>query len=390
MVAGIWVGVDIGRTHHHCVAIDDRGNTLLTRRVANEEADLRALITDVTVLGVDPLWIVDLPDGPTDLLRTLLHDRGQQLVYLPGRFMHNVAGSYPGEGKSDARDAAILADQARVRRDLRTLSPPNTIAVDLALLTARRTDLVCDRTRVYNRIRSHLSTIAPTLDRALEVRLQGPLTLLGSYPTPTALRRMGQRRLTAWLRRRHIPRAEALAERALTAAHRQHVIVPGEELAAALIIQLAHEALGLHQRVREVEHRITARFHTHPDAALITSMPGIGDVLGAHFVAATGGDLTRFPNAGSLAAYAGLAPVPHDSGRVSGARRRPHNYNRPLQRVFFQSARISIGCCPASKTYYDRKRAEGKRHTQAVLALARRRVDVLWAIFRDRRPYQPR
>ncbi|MFE2864862.1 IS110 family transposase [Embleya sp. NPDC059259] len=255
-MAGIWVGMDIGGTHHHYVAIDDDGNTLLSRRVANDEADLR----------------------------TLLHHQGQQLVYLPGRFMHSAAGFYPGEGKSDARDAAILADQARVRQDLRTLSPPDAITVNLALLTARRVDLVCDRTRVYNRTHSHLSTIAPALGRALEVRLQGPLILLGSYPTPTALRRIGQHRLTAWLRRRHIRRADALAERALTAAHRQHVIVPGEELTAALITELAHEAVELQRCIREVEHRITAQFHTHPDATLITSMPGIGDVLGAHFV----------------------------------------------------------------------------------------------------------
>ncbi|WP_439676770.1 IS110 family transposase [Embleya sp. MST-111070] len=140
-MAGIWVGVDIGGTHHRCVAIDDPENTLLTRRVANDEADLRALIADVTTLGVDPVWIVDLPDGPTDLLRTLLHDRGRQLVYLLGRFMHSAASSYPGGGKSDAHDAAILADQARARRDLRTLSPPDANAVDLALLTARRVDL---------------------------------------------------------------------------------------------------------------------------------------------------------------------------------------------------------------------------------------------------------
>lgn len=117
-------------------------------------------------------------------------------------------------------------------------------------------------------------------------------------------------------------------------------------------------------------------------------MPGIGDILGAQFVAATGGDLTRFATAGNLAAYAGLAPVPHNSGQTSGVRHRPRKYNRGLQKVFFQSARISVLSCPASRRCYDRKRAEGKRHTQAVLALARRRVDVLWAILHDREPYE--
>jgi hypothetical protein len=56
--------------------------------------------------------------------------------------------------------------------------------------------------------------------------------------------------------------------------------------------------------------------------------------------------------------------------------------------VFYTSALLSIQRNPASRTYYDRKRAEGKRHSQAVLALARRRVNVLWAMLRDGQPYQ--
>jgi hypothetical protein len=50
---------------------------------------------------------------------------------------------------------------------------------------------------------------------------------------------------------------------------------------------------------------------------------------------------------------------------------------------------ISIRTGPESRTFYDRKRAEGKNHTQAVLALARRRVNVLWALLRED-PHQPR
>ncbi|CAM3547467.1 Transposase IS111A/IS1328/IS1533 N-terminal domain-containing protein [Nocardiopsis gilva] len=51
------------------------------------------------------------------------------------------------------------------------------------------------------------------------------------------------------------------------------------------------------------------------------------------------------------------------------------------------SAQVSIHCCPDSKAFYERKRAEGKRHVQAVIALARRRVNVLWAMLRDGRPF---
>lgn len=40
-----------------------------------------------------------------------------------------------------------------------------------------------------------------------------------------------------------------------------------------------------------------------------------------------------------------------------------------------------------SRDYYLKKRAEGMVHTQVLLALARRRVDVLWAMLRDNRRF---
>ncbi|WTN37484.1 transposase [Streptomyces sp. NBC_00631] len=74
---------------------------------------------------------------------------------------------------------------------------------------------------------------------------------------------------------------------------------------------------------------------------------------------------------------------------IRGNLRRPQRYNRRLQRVLYTSALFSIRHCEESRRFYDRKRAEGKRHTQAVLALARRRVNVLWALLHDGRCYEP-
>ncbi|RCG13247.1 IS110 family transposase, partial [Streptomyces reniochalinae] len=57
---------------------------------------------------------------------------------------------------------------------------------------------------------------------------------------------------------------------------------------------------------------------------------------------------------------------------------------------FYQASFCSIQRDPTSRTYYDRKRAEGKRHHQALIALARRKVNVLYAMLRDRQPFQHR
>jgi transposase len=116
----------------------------------------------------------------------------------------------------------------------------------------------------------------------------------------------------------------------------------------------------------------------------------MGPILGAQFLVATSGRvLDAFASSGRLASYAGLVPVPRDSGRVTGNNHRPKRYNRPLRQVFSMMALSSLRTEGPSKVFYQRKRDENTIHTQAQLALARRMVDVLWALLRDNRTYSP-
>ena len=156
-----------------------------------------------------------------------------------------------------------------------------------------------------------------------------------------------------------------------------------------MVARLAKEVMALDTEIGDTEAMIEDRFRRHRHAEIILSMPGFGVMLGAEFLAATGGDMSAFDSVDRLAGVSGLAPVPRDSGRISGNLKRPRRYNRRLLRACYLSAQIAIRTDPASRTYYDRKRAEGKHHTQAVLALARRRLNVLWAMLRDHAAYQP-
>ncbi|MFC5802179.1 IS110 family transposase [Streptomyces formicae] len=306
---------------------------------------------------------------------------------LPGVAVNRATDAYRGTGKTDARDARVIADQARMRRDLQPIRPGDEAAIELRLLTEYRTDLVTDRTRVTNRLKSLLNSMFPALERVLDLGTAGPLVLLTGYQTPAAIRRAGKRRLTTWLRNRKVWRAEALAEKAVTAAERQHTAVIGEKPTAKMVHTLAKEVMALNEKIAETDKLIEGRFREHELAEVITSVPGIGTTLGAELLAAIGGSLDAFPTPDQLASFAGVAPAPRDSGQVSGNDHRPVKYHRRLQRVFYTSAMISTQSDPNSRRFYDRKRAEGKRHVQAVLALARRRVNVIWALIRDRRCY---
>ncbi|MFI0829647.1 IS110 family transposase [Streptomyces roseolus] len=385
----IWVGTDCGKTHHHCLVLDSDGSVLLSRRVANDEPELLELIGDVLDLpgGEAATWSMDMRGGEPGLLIALLVNHGQELVYLPGIAVNRASDSYRGAGKTDAKDARIIADQSRMRRDLQPIRPGDDASVELRLLTDRRTDLVAERTRTTNRLRALLNSMFPAVERVLDLGARGPLVLLAGYQTPAAIRRLGARRLESWLRNRKVRSAEALAAKAVEAAERQHTAVAGESAIARMVHTLAEELMTLNDKVSEVDKRIEERFREHELAEIIQSMPGIGSTLGAEFLAAVDGSLEAFPTPDRLAAFAGVTPAPRDSGKISGNLHRSKRYHRRLQRVFYTSALFSIQHDPNSRAFYDRKRAEGKRHVQAVLALARRRVNVLWALIRDRRLY---
>ncbi|MFF9220766.1 IS110 family RNA-guided transposase [Streptomyces viridosporus] len=386
----IWVGTDCGKTHHHCLVLDSEGEVLLSRRVANDEPELLQLIADVLgpAGGTPVTWALDMTGGEPNLLIALLAVHGQELVYIPGVAVNRATDGYRGVGKTDVRDARVIADQARMRRDLLPVRLDDEAIVELRLLTDHRADLVAERTRATNRLRSLLNSMFPALERALDLGNTGPLRLLTGYQTPAAIRRTGARRLATWLRNRKVYSPDTLAAKAVEAAERQHTAVAGEKAIAKMVHTLAEEVMTLNEKIAETDQLIEGRFREHELAEVIISIPGIGPTLGAELLAAIGGSLDAFPTADRLAAFAGVAPAPRDSGKVSGNLHRPKRYHRRMQRVFYTSALVSIRYDPNSRKFYDRKRAEGKRHVQAVLALARRRINVLWALIRDGRCYQ--
>lgn len=382
-----WIGVDIGKEFHWALAIDEGGKELLSRRVNNEEADLEMLITEARGLGLDLLWAMDMNHGPATLLVALLLAVGQDVVYVPGLLVNRCRTAFVGESKTDRKDARVIAENARMRHDLARFSVRDELVVSLRLLVERRRDLVCDRTRTIERLRAVLLQISPALERTLNPRFHGPLVLLARYQTPAAIRRSGQKRIATFLKSHGVIKSEALAARAVEAAHRQQIALPGEDTAGALVGRMATELLALEDALAIATRELEACFFSHPQAAILMSLPGMGACLGAEFLAAVG-DVTRFASAGRLAAYAGLAPVSRDSGKVQGRLVRARTGNRSLKFALYQSAFCSLSVDPVSRAYYDRKRDEGKTHGQALIALARRRTDVLWAMLRDEARYR--
>src|ERR671912_254272 len=384
-----WAGVDAGKEFHWAHVLDASGTELLSRKVQNDEADILRLIDEVLSLAEEVLWAVDQPGGGAALLLALLWERDQKILYFPGLSVDRACQTYRGESKTDARDARVIADQSRMRSDLGELAPSEQELSELQLLLGRRRDLITDQSRTITRLREALLSLFPALERALDLNRRGPLTLLTHYQSPARLRRAGQKRVATYLRNRRVKGFNSVAHKALTAARSQSVTLPAEDLASRIVAELAGEILTLKDRIAGIDEELGQRFLARPEAPILASLPGMGTLLGAEFLVAVG-NLSAFESAERLAAYAGLVPAANDSGKRVGNDRRMRGGNKVLKRVLYQSAFASLRASPESRAFYERKRAEGKRHTQALIALARRRVNVLWAMLRDETTFETR
>ncbi|MDQ3577498.1 MAG: IS110 family transposase, partial [Actinomycetota bacterium] len=113
-----WVGVDIGKTHHWVCALDADGKALLSVKIGNGEAEILSVIATVSGLAQQLVWAVDIIGAPSALVLALLAKSGQSVRYASGRVVAAMSSAYVGEGKTDAKDAYVIAETARIRRDL--------------------------------------------------------------------------------------------------------------------------------------------------------------------------------------------------------------------------------------------------------------------------------
>ena len=127
-----------------------------------------------------------------------------------------------------------------MRTDLQPVRDGDQISVDLKLLTARRLDIIHDRVRAINRLRATMLEYFPALERAFDYSTsKAALTLLSTYQTPGALRRMGVTRLAAWLKARGCRNSATVAQKAIDAAREQETTLRTEIVAATLVSRLA-------------------------------------------------------------------------------------------------------------------------------------------------------
>ncbi|ABH00771.1 probable transposase (plasmid) [Rhodococcus jostii RHA1] len=378
----VYCGIDVGKGEHHAVGLTAAGKKIYDKALPNDEAKLRASHGSVLVVVDQPNTIGALP---VTVARACSHEVG----YLPGLAMRRIADLYPGQAKTDARDAFIIADTARTMpHTLRRVDTGDEALAELEVLIGFDDDLAGEATRVSNRIRGLLTGIHPALERVLGPRIAHPavLEILSRCGGPAGIRKAGKRKLTA-IAVKHAPRmGTRLVGEILAALEEQTVIVPGSTAAETILPKLADTLKETLQQRKSVAEDVEGALDDHPLSRVLTSMPGIGFRTAARILIEVG-DGSAFASAAHLAAYAGIAPVTRKSGSSIRGEHPARSGNKKLKRALFLSA-FSALHDPTSRAYYDKKRAEKKKHNAALICLARRRCDVLYAMLKNKELYR--
>lgn len=393
MSGGVIVGIDPGRYGHGIVVLAGDGVEVLRERIANDAAGIEALVGRVVDLAGgqgQALWVIESDGGDGAVLIGELLARGELVAALTPTEVASRRKGRRQVHKSDLIDAAIVAQIGREQHAAlrRLVTTPETVA-EMRVLARYQDGLIRDRTRLINRLRFLLSQYWPEfLATRAFAALDGDAvtTFLVELPTPSAVRSKTAFELASLLaaqryRRRPLERARQLLDAAQVGPR------PQEAVYGRLVAEVAGELRELKARIAALDAEIRDRFLLQPEAPIILSLPGMSHRTGPRFLAEVG-VLARFGSPDALAAYAGLTPTLWQSGRSSGTHFLTRRCNLHLRQACWSAALGSLKT-PASHRFYERKRAEGKSHHQAIIALARSQLRVLWTMLRAGTLFSP-
>jgi len=328
----VTIGIDAHKRSHTAVVVDEHGLKLAQRTSGTTSPEHLELVAWAATHARERVWAVEDCRHLSRRLERDLIASGERILRVPPKLMANARDGARTYGKSDPIDALAVA-RAALREPLLPVARLDGADRELRLLVDHRDDLVCERTRMINRLRWHLHELDPACE-----------------PAPGSLKRV-----------RTLERLAAALEGM-------------EGLVARLARELVERCEKLTLEIRALEHEITARVSTLAPSLL--AICGCGPLTAAKIVGETAG-VERFRSAAAYARHNGTAPL-----LVSSANRSRHRLsrtgNRQLNAAIYRIALTQSHWHPEAKVMMARRKAQGDSGREALRVLKRRLSDVVY------------
>ena len=394
----LYCGIDWATAHHDVAVVDADGRVVARGRVGNDAAGFAQLLTLLAEAGDSAEHPIPVAiETDRGLWMAALRETGRAIYPINPLAASRYRARYAVSGaKADATDAVLLANIIRTDPDAHRRLPADTeLAQAIRVLARAQQDAVWARQQIGNQIRDLLKDFYPAALAAFADLTSGGLaradarTILAAAPTPAQAAKLTPARLRRLLvkagRRRDLDRDVERLRMVFTDTylHQPPMVENAMGIQLAALLRQFEAACAAADELAEAA---IAHFEQHPDAAIITSFPGLGNLAGARVLAEIGDDRARFADARGLKAFAGSAPITRASGKKTVVTHR-HIKNRRLAAVGAIWALASLRGSPGARRHFDARRAAGDWNRQAQRHLFNKLLGQLHHCLQTGQPY---
>ena len=395
----IFGGIDVAKQRHELCLTDDAGGIIQQMFIENSQKGFQKLLQALGRLEAEPNGIEFCMEATGHYWLALychLVELGYSVHVINPIQSDALRNLYVRKTKTDQKDALLLADLMRFGRVPETKLASET-TMRLQTLSRIRMDFMHQIGSLKNRVVGILDRIFPEYSQCFSsVFIRTSMELLKQHPEPEEIAELDISELADFLKehsrgRIGTARAEQIQELA-RGTFGIRLALDAFTLQLRLLVEQIEFIEDQVSVIEEAIDQVMEELRPGLDAPyrhVLETIPGIGPVLAAAIIGEVG-DVTRFPNAKALVAYAGLDATVRASGQFEGTRNRISKRGSPMLRNSLWLASISARRFnPELKVYYEAKRSQGKHSGVATGAVARRLVHLIYSVWKENRPYEP-
>ena len=387
-----YCGIDIAKYKHEATVIDERGKALLDSiSFSNTKDGCEKLLTlfERLSLSQGELLIGMEATGHYWLsVHAFLLEMGFEVKVINPIQSEAFRKMYIRQTKNDSKDSFIIAQIMRFGQ-FSTTALSEEVIVAMRQLSRYRLTLVDACGDCKRRIIALLDQVFPEYSNLFSDTFGvTSKEVLSQYPTPEDMLTVSTRKLTNLLERASRGRfGKEKAEELKSVAANSFGVSFAKDAFSFQIKQLVEQLEFLEKQIEELEKQISVLLKQ--TGSYITTIPGIGETLGAIILSEIG-DINRFDAPNKLVAFAGLDVKVTQSGEFTGTRQKISKRGSPyLRRAIWLAATRAAFCDPILSEYYQSLRARGKHHLTAIGAVSRKLCNTIYTILKEDRPWQP-
>ena len=387
-----YIGIDIAKRNHEVSIIDDSGKSLSKSiSIANSQKGLDTfnnylssfnVTSENSIIGMESTghyWL--------NLYSSLVNLNFNVFVINPIQ-TDAFRKMYIRKTKNDSKDSYIIAQIMRFGEfSASTISDENIFAI--RQLSRYRSSLVDECSNWKRKVITILDQVFPEYsDLFSDTFGVTSKELLSKYPLPENMLEVSTEELTSLLNKASKGRfGTEKAQEIKEYATKSFGISFAKETFSFQIKQIINQISFIESQLKELEEKITNILKTLNSE--ITTITGIGDILGASILGEIG-DISRFEKASQLVAFAGLDVAINQSGEFTGTEMKITKRGSPyLRRSIWMAATVACFKDPALSVYYKKLIDRGKKHLTAVGAVARKMCNIIFSVLKNKKPYIP-